>query len=225
MGGNQQHAGSPRKCPIDADAPSDHFMGMSAALKMKAPPAAKIPWAEYQKMDAASEVRLEFVNGEVYAMAGGTDTHSRIVLNLTSELRQALKGKSCEPFNSDMKLRVELGADEMGYYPDAMVVCDSQDRNKLFRTSPKVIFEVLSKSTRRIDAGEKFLAYQAVASLEVYVMIEQSFKRAVIHRRSNNWWPEIIDGEDAAITLDEIGVRLTFAEIYDRVDWSEVEPV
>lgn len=190
---------------------------------MKVPPTAKVSWAEYQKMDTASEVRLEFVNGEVYAMAGSTDTHSRIVLNLTAELRQALKGKSCEPFNSDMKLRIELGADEIGYYPDAMVVCDSTDRNKLYRTSPKVIFEVLSKSTRRIDTREKFLAYQAIPSLEVYVMIEQSFKRAIIHRRSNNWWPEIIDGEDAMITLDEIGAKLAFAEIYDRVDWSDVE--
>lgn len=175
-------------------------------------------------MDAASEVRLEFVNGEVYAMAGGTDNHNRISVNVLGELHQALKGKPCEPFAVDMKLRIEFGMDEIGYYPDVMVVCDPGDRNKLHRTSPKIIFEVLSKSTRRIDMREKLLAYQAIPSLEVYVMIEQSFMRAMIHRRSNNWWPEIIEGNDAAITLDEIGVKLSFADVYARVDWSEEEP-
>ena len=197
---------------------------MSAALQLKAAPAAKFTWTEYQKLDAASEVRHEFVNGEVYAMAGATGNHNRISLNVAAELHQALKGKPCEPFTVDMKLRIELGMDEIGYYPDVMVVCDPEDRNQLFRSAPTVIFEVLSKSTRRIDTREKLLAYQAIPSLQVYVMLEQTCKRAMIHRRSNNWWPEIVEGDDALVTLDEIGVKLLLKDIYARVDWSEVEP-
>ncbi len=196
---------------------------MSAALKITAPPA-KVTWAEYEKQVAASEVRLEFVNGQVYAMAGATDNHNRISVNVLGELYQALKGKPCEAFNVDMKLRIALGMDEIGYFPDVMVVCDKGDRNQLYRTAPSIIFEVLSKSTRRIDTREKLLAYQAISSLEVYVILEQSCKRAMIHRRSNHWWPEIIEGDGAVLTLDEIGLKLAFADIYDRVDWSAEEP-
>lgn len=194
---------------------------MSAALKIQAPPAAKISWAEYLKLNAASEVRLEFVNGEVYSMAGGTRTHNRIVGNVFGQLLNALAGKPCDPLVLDMMLRIEVGMDEIGYYPDVMVVCDEKDDQELFTTSPKVIFEVLSKSTRRIDAREKFLAYQSLPSLAVYVMLEQSLKRAMIHRRSNNWWPEIIEGDDAVLTLDEIGVKLRLTDLYVRVDWSK----
>lgn len=197
---------------------------MSTVAQFKAPTAARVTWDEYQQLDSASPVRLEYVNGQIYAMAGSSDNHNRISLNVAAELRQALKGKTCEPFATDMKLRVELGLDEFGYYPDVMVVCRKADRNPNYRTSPTVLFEVLSKSTRRTDQGEKLKAYQQIESLEVYVMIEQVTQRAYIHRRSNHWWPEIIEGKDAMLTLDEIEVKLAFANIYERVDWSAEEP-
>ncbi len=184
---------------------------------------ARVSWEEYQQLDTASPVRLEYVNGQIYAMAGSSDNHNRISLNVAAELRQALKGKKCEPFSTDMRLRIQLGLEYFGYYPDVMVVCQKSDRNPNYRTSPTVLFEVLSKSTRRTDQGEKLKAYQQIESLEVYVMIEQVTQRAYIHRRSNNWWPEIVEGADAMLTLDEIEVRLPFADIYDRVDWSAEE--
>lgn len=197
---------------------------MNAVLQFKAPPASRVTWDEYQKLDSASPLRLEYVNGQIYAMAGSSDSHNRISGNVFGELHQTLKGKKCEPFTVDMKLRIQLGLDELGYYPDVMVVCDQKDSNRLYRMAPKLIVEVLSKSTRRVDSGEKFKAYQLIESLEVYVMLEQTCKRATIHRRSNNWWPEIIEGDDAVLTLDEIGTKLKFEDIYARVDWSVEEP-
>ena len=197
---------------------------MTSVLPFKpADTPARVSWEEYQQLDTASPVRLEYVNGQIYAMAGSSDNHNRISLNVAAELRQALKGKKCEPFATDMRLRIQLGLEDFGYYPDVMVVCQKSDRNPNFRTSPAVLFEVLSKSTRRTDQGEKLKAYQQIESLEVYVMIEQVTQRAYIHRRSNNWWPEIIEGSDAMLTLDEIEVRLPFADIYDRVDWTAEE--
>lgn len=181
---------------------------------------ARVSWEEYQQLDTASPVRLEYVNGQIYAMAGSSRSHNRISLNISAELHRALKGKKCEPFATDMKLRIQLGLEEFGYYPDVMVVCDKKDRHEQYCVSPTVLFEVLSQSTRRTDQGEKLKAYQQIESLEVYVMIEQVTQRAYIHRRSNNWWPEIIEGADAMLTLDEIEVRLPFADIYDRVDWT-----
>lgn len=196
---------------------------MSALLKPRPQPAQRLTWKEYEQKDAASETKLEFVNGEVHAMAGATDNHNRITLNVASELRQALKGKPCEAFVADMKLRIALGFDELGYYPDVMVVCDQEDKAPLHRTAPKIIVEVVSRSTSRIDRREKLLAYQAIPSLEVYIILEQACMRAVVHRRANHWWPEILEGDDAVITLDELGVRLSFQEVYDRVDWAAVE--
>ena len=184
---------------------------------------ARVSWEEYQQLDTASPVRLEYVNGQIYAMAGSSRSHNRISLNISAELHRALKGKKCEPFATDMKLRIQLGLEEFGYYPDVMVVCDKKDRHEQYCVSPTVLFEVLSQSTRRTDQGEKLKAYQQIESLEVYVMIEQVTQRAYIHRRSNNWWPEIIEGTDAMLTLDEIEVRLPFADIYDRVDWTAEE--
>lgn len=197
---------------------------MSAVLQFKAPSAAHVSWDEYQQIDTASPVRLEYVNGQIYAMAGSSKSHNRISLNVAAELHQSLKGRKCEAFSTDMKLRVQLGLDDLGYYPDVMVVCDKQDKNELYCQSPTVLVEVLSKSTRRTDQGEKFKAYQLIESLEVYVMLEQVTQRAYVHRRSNHWWPEIVEGAAAVLTLDEIGVKLAFADIYARVDWSEEEP-
>jgi Uma2 family endonuclease len=200
---------------------------MSAALKPQEPRpqvfAKKLSWEEYLVREAASEVRHELVNGEMYAMAGGSDNHNRIALNTASELRQALKGKPCEPFMADMKLQIELGFDPLGYYPDIMVVCDPKDRQATYRTNPKIIIEVLSKSTLRVDAREKLLAYQALPELEVYVMLHQDAMRAVVHRRGNQWWPEIIEGEDSVLSLDEIEVHLPLRALYERVDWSVKE--
>ena len=197
---------------------------MTSVLPFKpAATPARVSWEEYQQLDTASPVRLEYVNGQIYAMAGSSRSHNRISGNVFARLHSALRGKKCEPFTTDMKLRVQLGLEEFGYYPDVMVVCDKKDRHEHYCVSPTVLFEVLSKSTRRTDQGEKLKAYQQIESLEVYVMIEQATQRAYIHRRSNNWWPEIIEGADAMLTLDEIEVRLPFADIYDRVDWSAEE--
>jgi Uma2 family endonuclease len=184
---------------------------------------ARVSWEEYQQLDTASPVRLEYVNGQIYAMAGSSRSHNRISGNVFASLHTALKGKKCEPFTTDMKLRIQIDLEEFGYYPDVMVVCDKKDRHEQYCVSPTVLFEVLSQSTRRTDQGEKLKAYQQIESLEVYVMIEQVTQRAYIHRRSNNWWPEIIEGADAMLTLDEIEVRLPFADIYDRVDWTAEE--
>ena len=117
-----------------------------------------------------------------------------------------------------------LSLEEFGYYPDVMVVCQKDDRNPNYRTQPALLFEILSKSTRRTDQGEKLKAYQQIESLEVYVTLEQLTQRAYVHRRSNNWWPEIIEGANAVLTLDEIEARLSFTDIYERVDWNVEEP-
>lgn len=200
---------------------------MSAALKIDDPSSRafskKLSWGDYLVREAQSEVRHEFANGEVYAMAGASRNHNRIAGNIYSELLTGLEGKPCEPFMSDMKLHIQLGRDEIGYYPDVIVSCDPKDDNAHCLENPSVIFEVLSKSTYRIDTREKLLAYQAVPSLSVYVMLHQDQMRAIVHRRGNHWWPEILEGSEAVLSLDEIGVQLSLSRIYRRVVWTDQE--
>lgn len=200
---------------------------MSAALKLEVftPKwtASKLSWQDYLVREAQSDVRHEFVNGEIYAMAGASRNHNRIALNVASELRIALEGKPCEPFMADMKLHIQHGQDEVGYYPDVIVSCDPEDNDRHFVENPRVIFEVLSRSTHRIDTREKLLAYQALPGLQVYVMLHQNQMRAIVHRRSNQWWPEILEGENAILTLDEINVQIPLGRIYQRVIWAETE--
>ena len=200
---------------------------MSAALKLEVftPKwtASKLSWQDYLVREAQSDVRHEFVNGEIYAMAGASRNHNRIALNVASELRMALEGKPCEPFMADMKLHIQHGQDEVGYYPDVIVSCDPEDNDRHLVENPRVIFEVLSRSTHRIDTREKVLAYQALPGLQVYVMLHQDQMRAIVHRRSNQWWPEILEDENAILTLDEINVQIPLGRIYQRVVWTEKE--
>lgn len=200
---------------------------MSAALKLEVftPKwtAHKLSWQDYLVREAQSDVRHEFVNGEIYAMAGASRNHNRIAGNVFAELHRSLEGKLCEPFMADMKLHIQHGQDEVGYYPDVIVSCDPEDNHRHFVENPRVIFEVLSHSTHRIDTREKLLAYQALPGLQVYVMLHQDQMRAIVHRRSNQWWPEILEGENAILTLDEINVQIPLGRIYQRVIWAETE--
>src|SRR5438876_4814746 len=100
---------------------------------------------EYLEGELHSEVRHEYVGGHVYAMAGASDDHNRIALNISSALHERLRGKRCEPFMVDMKLKIP--GSQAFYYPDVLVACDPADKAKYFRERPMVVFEVLSSET------------------------------------------------------------------------------
>jgi Uma2 family endonuclease len=179
-----------------------------------------ISWEDYELGEEESEERHEYVNGQVFAMAGGTDNHNRISGNIFGELRSALKGQPCEAFMVGMKVKIALANDLRGYYPDVFVACESNDGSSLHREKPKVIVEVTSGSTARTDRQEKRLAYLSLDSLEEYVIVEQSEMKATIYRRVSDWQPMETEGGDAVLEFQSLGVTLTFAEIYERVDWT-----
>jgi len=128
--------------------------------------------ADYLAAEAESPVKHEYRDGKVYAMAGGTDAHVTIALNLWALLRGHLRGGSCRAYALDMKARVE----ELNrfYYPDVMVTCDDRDRNNnTFKCHPCLVVEVLSESTEAFDRGDKFSDYRHLVSLQEYVLISQ----------------------------------------------------
>jgi Uma2 family endonuclease len=158
----------------------------------------------------------EYLNGVVYAMAGGTNRHARLAGNAFGSLFSQLRGKKCQPSNSDTMIRVQRGDDLRFYYPDVSVVCEPNALDEHFQERPVAIFEVLSESTARIDRGEKREAYLTIPSLRVLALVDSETMTVALWRRTGETWTqEYITAPDAVIALPEIECELTLAEIYE----------
>lgn len=168
---------------------------------------------EYLKGELVSDVKHELINGEVYAMAGASKNHQRIAVNISRLLGNFLINSPCEPFSSDIKVKVGGNF----FYPDAMVVCNDQTENDYYTETPTVLVEVLSKSTRRIDETIKRVAYQSIPTLQEYLLIEQDFVDIEVCRRNEGWLPKHYFLGDQ-FTLESIGLSLSVEEIYHRVN-------
>jgi len=167
-----------------------------------------------------SEVRHEYIDGEVYAMVGGPLDHNRIALNIGGALDDALDGSRCRPYISDVKVRVRTLETEVFYYPDVVVTRDPDDGNPLYLERPTTIFEVLSESTERLDRNEKFLAYRSLPTLEDYVLVSQTEKRITVARRASGWQAELLSGDEFLLEIACSEVPLTAGRIYRNVDFS-----
>lgn len=175
---------------------------------------------EYLEGEEYSSVKHEYLGGVVYAMAGATNSHNIIVVNALAALHSRLRGHPCQPFNADTKIRVRLPTHTRFYYPDASVVCRPNPQRDSFQDEPVVIIEVLSRGTRRIDEGEKKDAYLTISSLCVYLLVEQDSPSVVALRRTEQGFvPEIYEGLDAVIPLDEIKTELPLSDLYERIEF------
>src|SRR6185369_9732155 len=156
---------------------------------------------DYLEGERLSDVRHEYVGGHVYAMAGASDDHNRIAGNIFAFLHVALRGKRCEPFINDMKVKIPPRLTPAFYYPDVLVICDPDDKAKYFRERPTVIFEVISPDTERTDRREKALAYGYIDSLRVYVLVEQDELKMTVLRLAEDreWHTETVEGKDAML--------------------------
>lgn len=167
---------------------------------------------EYLQGELISEVKHELIDGHVYAMAGASANHERIAGNIYRKFGNHLEDSPCEPFGSDMKLRV----DSNFFYPDVIVDCHFDNAEPYFSRTPIIIVEVLSKSTRRTDETIKLMSYITIPSLQEYVLIQQDFADIEVIRRSEGWLPRHYFLGDE-ITFEAIGLTLPVEEIYHRV--------
>lgn len=173
-------------------------------------------YAEYLAAEAVSEVRHEYLNGEVWAMAGGTPEHAALAAAMIRELGASLRGKPCRPFSSD--LRVHIPDTGLSTYPDVSVVCGQletapDDRDAV--TNPVVLVEVLSESTEGYDRGAKAAHYRRIPSLREYVLVSQAEPRIEVHRRAESGRWEILEARPGeTIELVSLGARLDVAAIY-----------
>jgi Uma2 family endonuclease len=177
---------------------------------------------KYLELERTSEIRHEFLEGLVYAMAGESPDHSRICFNLAASIGAQLNEKPCEGFSPNMKVRAGIGG--LYAYPDLMIVCGEakfHDQHGDMLLNPTVIFEVLSQSTEKYDRGEKFRRYRTqIDSLQDYVLVSQDIQRLEHHHRESDgsWKESEVDGQDSVLVLDSIECRVPLAEVYRNTE-------
>lgn len=178
---------------------------------------------EYLAQERRSSNKHEFAGGQIRAMAGASRNHSLIEGNLIRELGNRLRGKPCEVYTSNMRVRVWMSG--FYTYPDVSVVCgrpefDDTEMDTLL--NPTVLFEILSPSTEAYDRGEKFARYRRLSSLREYVLVAQDRVAVECYRREGDFWVlETCESLDDTLRLQSLDCELPLREVYDRVEFKE----
>jgi len=182
---------------------------------------------EYLALERQAATKSEYWNGQVYALAGASENHVLIVANMVSTLVTQVKGRPCKVYSQDM--RVKVSAAGLYTYPDVVVVCGKaqfEDRHRDTLLNPTVLIEVLSPSTETYDRGTKFAFYRSLESLTDYLVVAQDSPQIEHYARQPNdkWLLTDHKGLDAVAQVASIHCTLSLADVYDKIDWSEVEP-
>jgi Uma2 family endonuclease len=178
-------------------------------------PRHRYTYSEYVALERDANVRHEYFDGEIYAMAGGSPRHAAICANVSTSLAVQLRGRGCQVHSSDLNVRVlETG---LTTYPDVTVVCskaelDPESRNTI--TNPKVVVEVLSPSTAAYDRGEKLSHYKRIRSLEEIVLVAHDEHLLEVWRREDDGSWIRSQARTGSLALPSIGCSLEVAEVY-----------
>ncbi len=178
---------------------------------------------EYLFLERKATRKSEYLSGEILAMSGASLAHTRITLDIATELNIQLRGQKCEVVTNDM--RVKTTPIVSYFYPDVVVFCgEPLFEDETFDTllNPVVIIEVLSPSTEAYDRGEKFEYYQQIASLKEYILVSQDKVKVQHHRLQDTQWElEEFYALQNSLTLSSIGCSLSLRDIYTRVTFSD----
>jgi Uma2 family endonuclease len=170
--------------------------------------------AEYLEGELHSQVKHEYVAGQVFAMTGTTLGHNTIATNIHGLLREKLRGGPCRAFVVDIKVHVERA--NAFYYPDVVVTCDPVNPKEHVLDRPVLIVEVLSPSTEKIDRREKLLAYRKLDSLRDYVLVDPDTREVTVYRlgEQGQWWQDVY-GAEGTVHLASIDADLSLSAIYE----------
>jgi Uma2 family endonuclease len=179
--------------------------------------------AEYLALERAAPHKSEFRDGRIHAMTDASRKHNLIGVNIARELSAQLKGRPCEAYVNDM--RVKARGTGKYHYPDIAVACgrpEFEDEQADTLVNPVVLIEVLSPSTEAYDRGDKFASYRRIPSLHEYLLVAQDQARVERYqRRGEAWVLTEAEGLDATVNLEAIGCTLALREVYDKVPSGE----
>ncbi|AFY61189.1 Uma2 family endonuclease [Synechococcus sp. PCC 6312] len=182
----------------------------------------KLTPTEYFAWEEQQLHRHEYINGEVYAMSGGTRNHSRIALKFGALLDNHLSNSSCQVFNSDCRVKIVETNDYI--YPDVSVSCDPRDKTTdQYITYPCIIIEVLSDSTEAYDRGKKFFRYRQNPQLQDYVLVSsQEIAIDLYRKNSNDHWEIINYRPGDTVELQSVNLSFPIEQVYRGIDFLEV---
>ena len=189
-------------------------------------PSRRLTPEEYLEIERRAQVKSEYYNGEMFAMAGARWAHNLVVGNTFAELRQQLRTRPCAVTPSDM--RVQVQATGLYTYPDVVVVCGEplfKDDQRDTLLNPTVIVEVLSKSTEGYDRGKKFVHYRRIDSLREYVLVSQD--RVCVEQytlQEDRWVLAEWNRRDDVLRLTSVGCEISLRDLYAKVQVPEGEP-
>jgi Uma2 family endonuclease len=186
-------------------------------------PVHRLTEAEYLDLERRAEFRSEFLDGEMFAMAGGTSSHSLIKCNLIRALGNQLEQSPCVVYGSDMRVKVQMAG--LYTYPDFSVACGRnqfEDENKDTLLDPMVIGEVLSESREAYDRGKKFEMYRRIPSLREYLLVNQ-FEPLIEHyvrQDGGEWLLRGVAGLQSRLALPSLGITIDLAAVYSKVEFA-----
>jgi Uma2 family endonuclease len=175
---------------------------------------------EYLQLEEQSDFKHEYIDGEVYAIAGASDRHVTIAGNLLTAIRNHIRGSGCRVYMSDMKAKIDTA--NRFFYPDVMVTCDERDKsNQNYKEYPCLIIEVLSDSTEAFDRGDKFSDYQQLDSLQEYILIGTKRQKVDCFRRNEAgfWVLQPYSLQNSAVWIQSVNLEIDFATVYEDVDF------
>jgi Uma2 family endonuclease len=190
-----------------------------------AKPIRRLTEAEYLKNERRAEYKSEFLEGEMFAMSGGTRAHSLIATNFIAELSAQLKQSPCLVFNSDLRVKVQAAG--LYTYPDISVACGEQqfeDEQEDVLLNPTVIVEVLPESGEAYDRGKKFEVYRKIPSLSEYILVNQIKPRVeqFIRQSTGEWLLRDVVGLDGKLALASLNVTVALSALYAKVRFASV---
>lgn len=181
---------------------------------------------EYLAVERRNEYKSEYVDGEVFAMTGASRRHNLIAVNMTAEIHRQLRGRPCETYAGDMRVRIQSKRVYAYTYPDVVVVCGEprfEDGHLDTLLNPTVVIEVLSESTERYDRGRKFGFYRTIESLAEYVLVAQDEHRVEQYTRQadGRWLLSDHRSPEEVVELTSVRCALALREVYERVTLPE----
>jgi Uma2 family endonuclease len=173
--------------------------------------------AEYLEFEERSRERHEFVDGVLRLMSGTTGAHNDIAQNFVEKLRPLARKKKCRTRVEAVKLRLTHLSSNRYYYPDFMVVCGPESNDPSIEENPCMVVEILSKTTRHVDRGEKFETYLRMPSLERYILVHQDQRTVEVYERAVDSWTYRLLEDSGAFDVPCIGARVTLEDVFEGV--------